>query len=416
MHRFIRASIWSLLGIGLVAFLVWLLQPAPIGVEWGEVQLGPMSVRLRDEGQTRVRERYRVSAPVAGQLERITLRPGDFLYSGRTLLAGIHPSPPGMLDARQLPTAEAQLAAAQSLVERATARLEQALLTLEHAEQQHRRAEALLSDSAIAKEAFEDAENRLRLASKAQRIASFDLEIAKFEQRQAEAALLIAQPNPDEPPQFHRIQSPIDGVVLRLFEESATIVQPGNPLMEIGDLSDLEINIELLSSDAVRVAPGQPIVINHWGGPEPLKGRVRRIEPAAFTKTSALGIDEQRVNVLGDFDEPLESLGRLGDGFRVEAEIVIWQSDSVLLVPSAALFRLPSGWGVFVIERGVIRERRVELGQRNPNVAQVLSGLEPGEQVVVYPSDRVRDGAAARLESRWSPPADSSDMPVSTSL
>lgn len=414
MHRIIRLSLWTLLGIGGVALSVWLLQPQPIAVEWGEVQQGPMSVRLREEGQTRVRERYRVSAPVAGQLERITLRPGDILYSGRTLLAGIHPSPPSMLDARQLPAAEAKLAAAQSLVERATTQLEQAQVTLEHARQQQRRAEALLADAAIAEEAFEEADNRLRIASKAQRIASFELEIATFEQRQAEAALLIAQPNADEPPQFHSLHAPIDGVILRLFEESATIVQPGTPLMEIGDLSDLEINIELLSSDAVRVIPGQPLVIHRWGGEKPLRGRVRRIEPAAFTKTSALGIDEQRVNVLGDFDEPLESLGRLGDGFRVEAEIVIWQSDSVLLVPAAALFRVPGGWGVFVIERGTIRERRVEIGQRNPNVAQVLTGLEPGEQVVVYPSDRVRDGAAARLGSRWSPPADSGNAPPTT--
>jgi HlyD family secretion protein len=233
-------------------------------------------------------------------------------------------------------------------------------------------------------EEFESAEALFRSRSDEFRVASFELEIARFEHQQALAALLMVNPTENFESINFEIRSPIDGKVLRVFQESATVVSPGTPLLEVGNPRDLEVIVDVLSTDAVRISKGDEIRLVHWGGDKSLKAKVRIVEP----------VEEQRVNVLGDFEDIDESATRLGDGYRVEAEIIVWQSQDVLQVPTAALFRFDGRWCVFVIEAGVARQRTIQIDHRNALMAEVVGGLEIGDQVIVYPSDLVNDGVA----------------------
>lgn len=400
MKRLVRLLFW-LVGLGLVAGLVvaafW---PQPIPVETVLVGHGPLEELVREDGMTRVRERYTVSSPVAGRLARIRLEPGDEIVSGRTLLASIEPADPGLLDSRQLAQAEARVAAAKAAHDRTSAGLDQAEAALQRAREKLKRSEGLLAAGAEAPEEVEIDRTGVRMADEAHRMAAYDREIARFELDQAEAAVRHVQAagnGPGQPP--FEINSPVPGRVLKVLQESATVVVPGTPLVEIGDLRDLEVVIDVLTTDAVRIGDRATIRLEQWGGGAPINARVRMIEPSAFTKFSALGVEEQRVNVLADFANPAEAAA-LGDGYRVEAAIVTWSQPDVLQVPAGALFRQDGKWSAFRIVDGVAERVEVGTGHRSETHVEVLSGLQAGDEVVLYPSDMLKPGARVVVKAR----------------
>lgn len=383
-------------GVGTVAILS--LWPKPHPVQVARVESGWMEVAITQEGMTRIKDRYVVSATVGGKLSRIALRPGDTLSRGQSLLASIQPTLPPLLDARQTSQLDANVEAAKRQVELADARRQQAQSQLSLAESQYGRLKVLHEQGTASDREWEQAEADYRARSEELRVANFEWEIRGFELQQAEAARRHFRDEDSGEPQQFELLSPIDGVVLRVFEESSTVVTPGQPLLEVGNPSDLEVVIDVLSTNAVKIQAGNPVVLQYWGGDGPLLAEVRRVEPAAFTKVSALGVEEQRVNVLADFREPATAYGRLGDQYRVEARVIIWKEDQILQVPHAALFRWEGQWAVFVVQDQRLSLQRVEVGRRNETHAQVLSGLEGGQTVVMYPSDLLAEGDAVSVD------------------
>jgi HlyD family secretion protein len=360
-----------------------LLRPVSLSVETAPAVRRALQVTVDEEGETRVRDRYVVAAPVAGRVARIALREGDPVRPG-TVIARVFPAP---LDSRTRDQAEARFESVDDARRAADAAVVQARAARDQARRFSERARQLAAKDLIAPEELERAE--LEETSRALELesAEFRAQAAAHEVELARAALAAD----------HRpiaIRSPVAGRVLRVPEASERVVVAGTSLVEVGDPSTLEIVADLLSAEAVRVRPGVAIKIEGWGG-APLRGRLRVVEPSAFTKVSALGIEEQRVNVVGDFLDPP---GPLGDRYRVEIRIVVWQSDSVLTVPTSALFRRGEGWSVFLVDRGRARRRDVVLGHRSPFDVEVLRGVNEGDVVIRYPSDRVAEGV--RVASR----------------
>ena len=390
------------------------LRPAAVEADLAKVVRGEIRETVDQDGKTRLRERYTLSAPLAGRLLRIELDPGDEVTAGETLVASIEPRDPELLDARAVLQAEANVKAAQARLERTTPLLDEAIANLEFAEADLNRAQQARRQSAnsVTMNEIENKEMVRRSRAALVRAAEHAHEVAKFELAQAQAALLRSRPmdagktdgNGDEPapypqqdPQPHfEIQAPINGRVLRVFRESSGVVQAGEPLLEIGDPLDLEVEIDVLSRDAVKVKPGAPVLLEEWGGDRALNGEVRLVEPSGFTKISTLGVEEQRVNVIVDLVDPPQKRETLGDGFRVEARIVIAEADDVLKVPTSALFRIGEEWAVFRVEGGVARQRTVKLGLENGLEAEVQEGLAEGDEVVTHPGDNVVDGRAVK--------------------
>ncbi len=330
--------------------VVYSLLPKPVEVDLAAAEVGSLQVTIDEDGMTRIKEKYIVSSPVGGQLVRINLEAGDPIRANTTILATIRPSDPTILNAHQIAESQARVSAAHATIERAGARRAQAVVAKDLADNQLERAKTLVQQNGISQDEFDSTQALAMQRTEELRAAKFDEEIAKFESQQAEAALLRVKPELDGVPetQNFEIAAPIDGNVLKVLQESATVVTPGTPLLEVGNRRDLEIVVDVLSTDAVKIQPGDEVLLDQWGGETPLRARVRLIEPAAFTKVSSLGVEEQRVNVIADFAEPPERIAPLGDGFRVEARIVIWRSDSALKIPSSApvpqrrrLVRLP---------------------------------------------------------------------------
>jgi HlyD family secretion protein len=376
----------------------WLLRSPAVPVEVAEVSRGPLRVTVDEEGQTRVRRRYVVAAPTAGRLLRIELDEGDAVPAGG-LVARLEPAP---LDPRDEATAEARLRAARAQKSASDARVALAEAALLQARRDSERAERLREAGAKSDEALELARLKHTEAAQDLEAARFAADAAIHEVEAAQAVLIAARsPRPrlasrapcEEPGSCIDVRSPVAGSVLRVHEESERIVAAGTPLLELGDPRDVEIVVDVLSADAVKIAAGAPVVVEDWGGERPLEGRVRLVEPSGFTKVSALGVEEQRVNVVADF---VDGPGALGDGYRVEARVVVWEAPDVLRVPGSALFRRGDAWHVFVVERGTARLRPVEVGHRGSFEAELLAGLEPGERVVLHPSDRVQDGVRVR--------------------
>lgn len=393
MNRFVRWTFWLfVLGLA-VAGTVYALWPKPVDVDLADVSIGPLKVTVDEDGQTRIKERYTVSSPVAGQLVRISLDPGDDIQAGVTLLATLQPTDPNLLDARQVAETEARVNAARKMIERAEARQEQSRVAKELADSQLERAQTLRSENSISVHEFDELASAAHLRSVELRAAIFDQEIAEFELQQAEAALIRVKPvlNSAAQSQFE-ILAPIDGNVLRVFQESATVVAAGTPLLEVGNRRDLEIVIDVLSTDAVKIRPGNEVLLDHWGGDGLLRAHVRTIEPAAFTKISALGVEEQRVNVVADFADGQPAVEKLGDNFRVEARIVVWENEATTKVPSSALIRADEQWFVFTADDLIAHKQPVTIGQHNDLETEILSGLQTGQHVVVYPNDKVQDG------------------------
>jgi HlyD family secretion protein len=368
---------------------VW---PRSVLVDLATVDQGRLRVTVEEEGETRVRDRFVVSAPVAGQVLRIALEPGDPVRKDETVLATFLPAAPHLLDARTHAEAEAAVAAARATLggARAGEQRAEAALTLARSElERHRQ---LFAEKIVSQQALDAAETEARAAEEALRAAEFAMASAQHQLEMARARLLQATGGAGAG-QPIEIRSPIDGVVFKRYRWSEAVVPAGEPLLELGDPRQLEIVSDLLSTDAVRVSPGDAVLIEQWGGDETLRGRVRLVEPSGFMKVSALGVEEQRVNVIVEFEDPVEAWEKLGDGYRVEVRVVVWESEGVLKVPTSSLFRQGEGWAVFALDSGRARLVPIELGRRNGLEAQVVSGLEAGQEVVVHPSDTLEDGA-----------------------
>ncbi len=384
---------WALPAIALAALLVYGFWPEPVEVDIVHVTKSSLDVTVNDDGETRIREKYIVSAPVAGKLLRVQLHAGDVVKQGVTELAHILPSDPELLDARTRAETEARLRASEALVQQTQANSKRAEETLELAEQRYERAKRLLPQDAISLSEFDSIEHDLHTAQAEARSADFAVKVADFELEHAQAAAArYAEDQQDNHTAF-RLVSPIEGRVLRVFKEDAGVVTAGTSLLELGDPQDLEIEIDVLSSDAVSIQPGDKVLIEHWGGPNALEAVVRIVEPSAFLKISALGVEEKRVNVIADFVDPWSSRQTLADGFRIEARIVVASTgEDSLQVPAGSLFRDGDTWNVYRVVGGVAELCSVQVGISNGLETEIKSGLSEGDAVILHPTDQVKNG------------------------
>lgn len=389
---FKRILLVSIVATGLGA-LGWVLWPRPVPVDVAAIGRGALEVTVEDEGVTRIRDVYTISAPTSGKMLRAPHKVGDAVIEGKTLVAVFEPSDPAFLDIRTRRVNEAAVEAANAAVRLAEAQVKQAQSQLDFAQAELRRASELAARQAVPERTLERA--RLDVATGEASVATSvaTLEMRRRELESAQARLI--QPG-DRVIEAEgcciQVRAPISGRVLKIVAESEQVVQAGAPLLELGDSGDLEIAIDLLSRDAVKVAPGAHARIESWGGQTMLNARVRHVEPTGFTKVSALGIEEQRVKAVLDFTDPPDTWRRLGHGYRVVGRITVWRGEELTLVPLGALFRRGDSWAVFVLEDGRARLRLVEIGERNLHAARVLKGLREDEQVVLHPSDRVQEG------------------------
>jgi HlyD family secretion protein len=371
-----------------VASIVWILLPAPLDVDAAQVQAGPMQVTVDDLGETRSHDRFVLVAPVAGRLARISLHDGDAVTENQ-LVARIAPLP---LSTRELNEITARVASAEAVQREAEQRVRRADEDLAQARRELERVLKLVQDGFIAPQAAEQAKST-------EVMATSEAEAARFRARAAAADVMVARSGLTATrgagsANLVLVRAPMAGRILRINDPSERVVAAGEPLLSIGDLGNLEVVVELLSSEAVKVAPGMPVLVEGWGGDKALRAQVRRVEPYAVTKVSALGIEEKRVNVIADFVDPP---GPIGDGFRVTARIVTWQAEKVLKVSASALFRCANAWCVFVIEDGRARRRIIEVGHRNLIEAEVTAGVAAGQRVIRYPSNDLTEGSKVRI-------------------
>jgi HlyD family secretion protein len=376
---------------------VWAFRPQPVPVQIAEVRKGLFEQTVEEDGKTRVRERYVVSAPVAGRLTRMRLKAGDLVRNGMAV-ASLSPSVPSMLDARTARELAERANAAQAALDAARARVGRAEAALEQARTDIRRVSKLHAEGFLAATALEQSELAQRVQAKDLEASRFAQEAAAHDLAQARAALMRAREGASiiRPGTSWEIQSPVDGRVLRVLQESETVVGIGTPLLEIADPSDLEVVIDVLSTDGVRIPAGARVALDA-GADLRLAGRVRHVEPAAFTKVSALGVEEQRVNVIVDIVSAPERWRSLGDQYRVDARIVVLERHDVVIVPLAALFRDGDTWAVFVAAGNRAEKRDIAVGARTQLEAWVENGLSPAERVIIYPSDSVSDGKRVKV-------------------
>ncbi|MFA6031287.1 MAG: HlyD family efflux transporter periplasmic adaptor subunit [Myxococcota bacterium] len=391
MKRTLGIAALTILGAG----AVWFAWPRPIAVDLATLAKGPMEVTIDDEAKTRVRHVYTVSAPIAGNVLRISppRHIGDQVTKDETVVAVMQPTLPSFHDARTHEELRAALAAADAAVNLASAEMRRIEAALAFSRTELGRAEALARTEAISLKALDEARFDVETNEAALASAKAQLEVRRNERDSVAARLGEQSGTVPEPDQACCIQlrAPVTGSVLKIVQESEGVVQAGVPLIEIGDPLDLEIVADLLSTDAVRIKQGAPVLIDNWGGP-PIQGRVSRVDPAGFTKVSALGIEEQRVRTTIDFTDPPAKWSALGHDYRVIVHVTIWKAEGVLTVPVGALFRLGDDWAVFAVRDGRARATIIKVGQRNNRMAEVQSGLAAGDRVVLHPSDRVADG------------------------
>lgn len=394
-----RRYVPFVIGGALLLLLIKALMPEPIAVEVGTVTRGPLTVSVLEEGKTRIRHRYLITPPVAGYLNRVPLRAGDRIEAGKTILATIQPQPASFLDPRARAEAEARVKATEAARMQRETQVERARAALDLAQKELARAKELKKSGAIATREWDTADNQVNILSRELHTAEFGLQVAEFELTQARAALTQVQTPATENTDPLKIIAPVSGYVLNVFEESARMLPAGTQIMEVGDPTDLEAEIELLSSDAVGVQPGAEVSIEQWGGEKPLRGKVTVIEPGGYTKVSSLGVEEQRVKVRVDFVDPLPANTVVGDRFRVEARIVTWHGDNVLQVPTGALFRRGGDWMTFLFDGGKARQTKVEIAHNNGVAAEVRSGLNEGQRVILHAPDAVANGASVQARA-----------------
>lgn len=393
-NGFLRRFIAPAIGGALVLAIVFGLRPKPLSVEMGTVVSAPFSMSVIEEGKTRIRHRYVVSPPVGGYLRRIPLRPGAKIEAGVTVLAEIEAAPASILDDRTRAEVEARVRAADATKLQRESMVERARTALDLAQKEGKRQDDLKRGGLISQSEWDKADNEVRIHERELHSAEFALRVAGFEHEQAQAALTQVSQDSKSVREPLRLIASVDGYVLQVFEENARTVTGGMPLLEVGDPTDIEAEIEMLSTDAVGVVPGAEASIERWGGERPLRGRVSLVEPGGYTKVSALGVEEQRVRVRVDFAEPLPAGASLGDRFRVEARIVTGHADAALQIPAGAIFRRDGAWTTFVADAGRARLKRLEIGRHNGLAAEVRSGVVAGERVILHPPDTLVDGGA----------------------
>lgn len=399
-----KKTTWMGLGaaaVAAVALLAWAFAPRPVEVETATVGQGRFETTIDEDGKTRLRERYVVSAPLAGRLARITLREGDAVQAD-AVVATLTPVLSPMLDERTRRELEVRVEIALAQVHRVNSRIEGAKVALLQATSDVQRSEQLARQGFVSSTKLESDRLAMLAAEKALQTAKAERHIADHEVEQARAALSAVRGAAGAAARAFQLRAPSAGRVLRVVQPSETVVSLGTPLLELGDTRQLEVVAELLTADALKAHPGSRVVIERWGG-EPLEGRVRRVEPAAFTKVSALGVEEQRVKVLIDITSAPERWLALGDGFRVGVRIVTLSMDGAVKVPASAVFPLPqspgddgAGMAVFVLDGGRARLTPVWVGARNGSEAWVRSGLKAGAAVIVYPPPGVGDGVRVK--------------------
>lgn len=394
--KWLKRSFLLAITVALVVGLVFALLPKPIPVDVAEATLGHMTVTVREDGKTRVKHRYVISAPQTGNMLRITARPGDPVAVDE-ILARLVPTAPPLLDDRTRQEAVARLNVALASQRQARTAVSAARLALEHARSEAERYRALGKQGAIPQQRSDQAEFELKARTEDLVSAEFAVKVANHQVSVSRATLgrleKKRKPGRKEPPAGEQLDltSPVKGRVLRVFQESEAVVAPGTPLVEVGDPGALEVVADVLTRDSVFIEEGAPVHIERWGGKRVLDGRVRRVEPSAFTRLSALGVEEQRVNVVIEFDTPYAHWQALGDNYRVEVQIVIWRQDDVLTVPTSTVFRHGDTWAVYVIRDGLAHLTPVTIGRRNETQVQIVEGIEAGTRVILHPSDRVED-------------------------
>jgi HlyD family secretion protein len=395
-RKFSRSFLLIALAVALVAAFAIALRPSPTAVDLAKVERGPLRVTLDEEGETRVRERFVVSAPFPARVLRVELEPGEPVVAGETVLVTLRPGTPSLLNARDRASLEARVRSAEAAVGRARSQRDRARAELRFAESDYRRQSSLGKQGIVSTEIVEVAELGVETRRETLAATEYDVRTAQAELEAARAALLEAGAGDPGQSGVYQLRSPVSGVVLRRLRESEAVVVAGEPLLEVGEARDLEIVSDMLSTDAAQLRPGYPVEIEQWGGGDVLRGRVRRIEPSGFTKISALGVEEQRVWVVMDLVDPPERRLALGDGFRVEVRVVVWEGKDVLQVPTSALFRDEQGWKVFAVENGNAVRRAVEVGPQNGLAAEIRSGLKEGDQVILHPSGEIAEGVAVQ--------------------
>ncbi|KUG22616.1 putative rnd efflux membrane fusion protein [hydrocarbon metagenome] len=388
-----KVLVISVLAI-VIVLLIYGFLPKTQDVDIVAVKRGPLQITIEEEGRTRLKDRFTISAPTAGYMRRINVKVGDTVKKGQ-IVAVLEPLHSQALDPRSRATAQAAVSSAEAALKAAMERERVAKADTGYIEQRLTRLKALYAKGSISKDQFDQIDSEAQKARALQSSAAAEVNVARAELERAKITLQ----NFTERNSGHdsvAISAPLSGAVFRVYRESEGAVNVGEPLIDIGDVKNLEVRVEVLSSDAVKIKKGTPVLFKRWGKDEPLTGVVRLIEPAGFTKISSLGVEEQRVLVIVEITSPPEKWNVLGDGFRMEAHFIIWEVKDVLQVPASALFRSGAEWAVFVEEKGKARKRMVEVGQKNGLAAEIISGLREKEKVVAYPEDSISEGTKIR--------------------
>jgi len=389
------------IGIGITIFivisgLVYGFWPKPITVDTGNVERKLMEMTIEEEGKTRVKDHYLIAAPVAGMLQRITLEAGDYIAAG-TVIARIKPTAPNLLDERQLAISNARLNAADAALDQAEENLRLAIEEAEYNQRELTRIRNLHQNGVGSDQDLDKAKLANQRTQASRNSAEFGVKIARYELESARAAVQWAQhSNTDN--DILEIKSPVEGYLLDVSNKSERPVLTGEPLIKLGDLKSLEIRVDVLSSDAIQIRPGTNVRIKRWGGDCILNGSVRMVEPAGYTKISALGVEEQRVPVIVDITSEEQAWSRLGDSYRVVVEFILWHAENVLRVPTSALFRTGEYWSLFTLENGKAHQKNVTVGHQSGLYAEILNGIDEGEVVLTHPDRRIEDGV--RVEAR----------------
>jgi len=391
-----RWIIVIIITVGVISAIVYGFMPKPVSVDLVKVSRGPLKVTVEEEGRTRVKDRFVVSAPVAGFMRRIQFDVGDRVQKGQSLVE-LEPLKSNLLDPRSHAAAQAAVSSAEASLKVEEERARAAAADAEYARTNLERIRKLYEGGYVAKDALEQAETGAKRAGANLLSAEAAVKVARFELERAQTVLRhSAAENTEIQGKIVTIQSPVNGSVLKIYRESEGVVQSGEPVIDIGDPEKLEVKVEVLSADAVKIKPGASVLFERWGGNSTLPGRVRVVEPAGFTKISSLGVEEQRVLVIVDLTSSDKGAQSLGDGYRLEASFIIWVGKDILQAPASALFRNQEGWAIFVVKNNRALKREVRVGQRTGLVAEVLSGLTEGEEVISHPDNSIEDRTRVR--------------------
>ncbi|MEW6377141.1 MAG: efflux RND transporter periplasmic adaptor subunit [Thermodesulfobacteriota bacterium] len=370
--------------------------PRPVPVDLVKASRGPLRVTIEEEGKTRVKDRFIVSAPVAGFMQRVGLEVGDLVKRGQTLVK-LEPLRSNVLDPRSLATAEAEVSSAEAALNVAEEKVRAAIADEKYAKSKLERMKKLYEGGYISKNDMDLAETEAKRTEANRLSAQAAVKVARFELDKARTSLRYsAAEGTRSPDRIVSVSSPVVGRVLKIHRKSEGVVNSGESLIDIGDPKTLEVRIEVLSANAVHIKPGTPVLFERWGGDSALSGRVRVVEPAGFTKISSLGVEEQRVPIIADITSLPESWQRIGEGYSVEARFIIWEGKDVLQIPASALFRKGESWAVFIVKNGRAQQREVKVGHRTGLIAEILSGLEEGEEIITHPDDSIKEGIRIR--------------------